>query len=232
MRHKLAMWWNAIFSYPAKHIETQQPSHDSYWESRGRTKPQVSPWQKQRADIFLRHVQEGSFSVSDIGCGDGSVLGYIKEKREGMTGVGVDGSSNALKHVREAGFVSVEADISDTDIVFPQADYTLLFEIIEHVPHAELLLARAREASTKGVCISIPNTGFFTYRLRMLFGSFPTQWIQHPSEHVRFWTLRDIKWWLNVQGIEGRVYTYEGVPILKHIIPSLFAAGIVVYIAT
>jgi hypothetical protein len=106
-----------------------------------------------------------------------------------------------------------------------------LFEIIEHVPDAEGLLAAVRNKATKGVFFSIPNTGFFTHRFRLLFGKFPAQWSERPNEHVRFWTLRDVTWWLNAQDItQFEVHTYEGVPYLKHVLPSLFAAGILVYI--
>jgi len=69
------------------------------------------------------------------------------------------------------------------------------------------------------------------YRLRLLFGKFPAQWRVHPGEHVRFWTARDLRWWLLAQGIENyKIFYYEGIPLLNKIVPSLFAAGFVVYI--
>ena len=47
-----------------------------------------------------------------------------------------------------------------------------------------------------GLIISIPNTGYIRDRLRLFFGLFPLQWAFHPSEHLRFWTIRDFKWWI------------------------------------
>ena len=62
----------------------------------------------------------------------------------------------------------------------------------------------------------------------MLFGKFPLQWASHPGEHLRFWTVSDVKWWLksanfNIESLE----LYEGIPILNKIFQSLFAQGIV-----
>lgn len=232
MRHKLGTWWNAIWKYPSDSISISAPSHDAYWESRGRKKVWLSPWQKARADIFLRCISSASPRVADVGCGDGAVLSYLNTKISDMQGIGLDDAPGALAHVREAGFETTLADVSKESVSLPEVDYTLLFEIIEHIPHAEVLVAEALRASSKGVCISVPNTGFFTYRLRMLFGKAPAQWVGHPSEHVRFWTVRDMKWWLQALSLTGKVYTYQGVPILNRILPGLFAAGMVVYIET
>lgn len=231
MRHKISAWWKAVWMYPQERISIEQPAHDAYWAARGRTRPELSPWQKERTDIFLRYIDTpNTQTISDVGCGDGAVLQYIQEKVPQVNGIGVDGAPGALAHVAEAGFETVRADVADTSVVLPEADYTILFEIIEHVPHAEVLVDRARKVSRKGVCISVPNTGFFTYRLRLLFGKTPAQWIQHPGEHVRFWTYADMKWWLRAQGIDAHIHTYQGVPVLRSILPGLFAAGMVVYI--
>ena len=50
-----------------------------------------------------------------------------------------------------------------------------------------------RSFPTATVLASVPNTGDIASRLRLLFGRFPKQWIVHPGEHVRYWTLRDFK---------------------------------------
>jgi 2-polyprenyl-3-methyl-5-hydroxy-6-metoxy-1,4-benzoquinol methylase len=124
-------------------------------------------------------------------------------------------------------------DLGSGAVQLPACDYALLCEIIEHVPDAEALLAAARRAARRGVFVSVPNTGFFTYRLRLLFGKFPAQWAVRPNEHLRFWTLTDMRWWLRAQGIhDATVHAYEGVPLLKHLVPNLFAAGIIMYIPT
>jgi len=65
-----------------------------------------------------------------------------------------------------------------------------------------------------------------------LFGSFPIQWRVHPGEHIRFWTYRDLKWWLKELDLYDRseIYVYEGIPFLNKIWKSLFGAAFVVEI--
>lgn len=234
MRHKLSHWLKLIFLYPAKSFSLRDDEYDAYWEARGRKERSLSAWQKQRADIALSLMEEGAAHIVDIGSGDGGVLSYMREKKKGVTGVGVDASDKALLLLEEAGFEASKQDFSlIEDLSVPESDYVLLFEIIEHVKDSEKLVLKALASSKKGVFISIPNSGFFTYRLRLLFGKFPAQWISVPNEHLRFWTLEDVRWWLRALKLLDRasIRTYEGVPVLRNILPGLFAAGIVIYIS-
>ena len=73
-------------------------------------------------------------------------------------------------------------------------DFITLFEVLEHVHNAEAVLMNIRKSFPEAtVLASVPNTGSLASRLRLLFGRFPKQWIVHPGEHIRFWTLRDFK---------------------------------------
>lgn len=238
MRHLISKWWNDIFRYPQKQIHFQPESHDVYWERRG-TNPAEgfappSLWQKERGDFVLsvlKKEQKEKIVCADIGSGNGSTLRYLASAIPNMEGIGIDGSSVMLKEIQRSGFTAVSADVSDPGFVPPPCDYALMFEIVEHVPLSERLIAASLETARRGVFVSFPNSGFFTYRLRLLFGKFPSQWLFHPSEHVRFWTLADVRWWLRACGWEGAVvHSYQGVPFLNRLLPGLFAAGIVLYI--
>ena len=110
-----------------------------------------------------------------------------------------------------------------------KTDHLLLLEVLEHLPHSEKVLATAYEKSRRGIFFSFPNSGFFIYRLRLLFGKFPMQWRVYPNEHLRFWTVADLKWWLRAQGYtEYDIFFYKGIPLLNRLWPSLFAAGLFV----
>jgi len=99
------------------------------------------------------------------------------------------------------------------------------------MPNAEKILEYIYRKAKIGVFFSIPNSGYFIYRLRLLFGKFPKQWSVFPNEHLRFWTLGDLKWWLCALGYKKyKIFCYKGIPILNILLPSLFAAGLVVYI--
>lgn len=234
----LKVWWHLMTGYPVETLRVIEASHyDEYWRSkRAGDLSRLSDWQKMRADIALRALPhaEAGLVIGDIGSGPGSVLAYIVRSLPGARGIGYDLSALAVEHLQSLGFDGVEFDVRDPAQLsrIKAADYNLLFEIIEHVPHSEALLRAALASARRGVFVSIPNTGFVTYRLRLaLFGKVPLQWRLTPDEHLRFWTLKDLHWWLRALGYgDAQVWAYQGVPFLNRLWPSLFAAGLVAYI--
>lgn len=225
-----------LFTYPVSHLSLESVDYDAYWQDkRGSTVGKLSPWQKQRADLVVRCLKEVKepFSVVDIGGGDGCIPHYLKEVLPIKRATIVDVSDVVLSRARADGFETVMGDINKVEdrALIPEADYIFMFEILEHIPDPEAFLALMRSKARKGVLFSFPNTGFISYRLRLLLGRFPLQWRLHPGEHLRFWTLTDLKWWLKAQGYTRyALHTYEGVPILKKVWPSLFAAASFVYL--
>ncbi|MDP3989548.1 MAG: class I SAM-dependent methyltransferase [bacterium] len=209
--------------------------YDRYWdEKRGRGLGRLSDWQQARADIvsaYLKHDQ--GLSIADIGCGDGSILRYIGERVSVSEMVGYDISTKALSKANDFGIKGYQFDINNPDYYYQlqEIDYCLMLEVLEHTIQSEKLLGAAYSSSRKGVFFSIPNSGFYFYRLRLLFGKFPAQWRIFPNEHVRFWTLSDLRWWLNALDYKGyTIHAYKGIPVLNKIWPALFAAALVVYL--
>jgi hypothetical protein len=81
----------------------------------------------------------------------------------------------------------------------------------------------------ESMIFSFPNTGYYAHRLRLLFGRFPMQWVTHPGEHLRFWTVKDVEWWLksmNYNLIDMKLY--KGLKLFNKIMPKLFSQGIVI----
>jgi len=168
----------------------------------------------------------------DIGAGNGMVLLHINSSRKLVKMIGADISKDALEMMKENGIQTIEVDISNIEHAnIPPVDYILMFELIEHIPNSEELLNWAVSSAAKGVLFSVPNTGFLFDRLRLLFGRFPLQWRLKPSEHIRFWTRTDMKWWLKEMGYRSyELHTYKGVTFLNKIFPGLFSEGLFVYI--
>lgn len=227
--------YRQIFLYPASRISIEDIDYDAYWkDKRGEKIGSISRWQRQRADIVIERIKnDRALTIVDVGCGDGSVVKYIQVRTNVARAIGVDVSEFALNKAKEFGLEIIHADVSTLKNfeIIPEADHVLLFEILEHLQDSELFLTRMEEKAKKGVFFSIPNIGFFSHRIRLLFGKFPLQWRLHPREHVRFWTLADLHWWMKALGYhEYEVVPYEGIPILNRFWPSLFAAGLLVYI--
>ncbi|MHB1330560.1 MAG: class I SAM-dependent methyltransferase [Minisyncoccota bacterium] len=231
--YKIKLDLKQIFSYPESLLKDHPTvDYDYYWEKRGRRGvSKLSSWQKQRADQVIKLVSRGDV-VLDIGCGDGAVLKYINDKTD-TKGIGADMSDAVLGAARKLGIDTRKVDIRDLKSIdsLPEVDFIIGFEILEHLPEPETLVLSLHKKARKGLLFSFPNTGYYAHRLRLLFGRFPLQWVVHPSEHLRFWTVADAKHWLSSLGLSlDRVILYEGLPTLNKIIPSLFAQGIIVYI--
>jgi hypothetical protein len=94
---------------------------------------------------------------------------------------------------------------------------------LEHIIEAELVLTALSRVSDR-VLVSIPNTGYWKYRIRLLAGRFPRQWMIHPAEHVRFWTLADFRLAASkMAGLKIELVIGVGSGCLGRVYPSLFA---------
>ncbi len=224
-----------LYRYPVATLSYEPIDYDAYWANKRESGlGKLSRWPKQRADMALLYMdRDTDISVLDVGCGDGAVLAYLKQHAHVSRAIGVDVSGAALKRASENGIETIRPE-SDVFKSLPQdlvVDYVLLFEVLEHVATPEEYLKQMLSIARKGVFFSFPNTGYIHHRLRLLFGAFPLQWQVHPGEHVRFWTYRDLVWWLQALGFNTyKVHVYEGVPVLRNMWPSLFGQALFVYL--
>lgn len=237
MRTVLANWWRTIVAYPQKALPLAGEDYDAYWNQKSPGRAVLSPWQKRRADLVVAGIMDDgtpSPVIADIGCGDGTILAYVARQIPGARVVGYDSSEVALTLARGSGVHEthrLDARTDRTLSAVAPCDYILLLETLEHLADAEEVLRTAVSKARRGVFVSVPNTGFFTYRLRLLGGKFPAQWIRFPNEHLRFWTLADMRWWTKALGfVDARVATYQGVPFLNRLWPSMFAGGLFVFV--
>lgn len=205
------------------------PDYDEYWRHRRNDMGVISQFQKQRTNWIIPKIKENS-TVLDIGCGDGGVLLYLMKHRK-FTPIGADISDRALAFLKSRGIQTIKCDLSNFNEIesLPEADHIILFEVLEHTRSPERLLKVLENKAKISIFFSFPNTGYFPYRIRMVLGRFVMQWRLHPGEHVRFWTYKDLRWWLKELGYENRTETaiYEGVPLLNRLWGSLFGMAFV-----
>lgn len=221
--------YKQLFRYP--NIQLAQVDYDTYWmQKRADGKlGSLTDFQLKRVDWITQRIKIGS-SVLDIGCGDGGVLFELQRRRQ-IVPIGIDVSNYVLEFLRSRDIQVLEMDSQDFEAIetLPVSDHVILFEVLEHTQNPERLLLAALKKAKKSVFFSFPNTGYFPYRLRLLLGSFPVQWRVHPGEHLRYWTLRDLHWWLEELKLteHSTIHSYEGLPGLNTLLPSLFAMGFV-----
>lgn len=207
--------------------------YKKYWEKRGRTNKSIlTTWQKDRAERILKIVNKGDV-IMDVGCGDGALLKFLIDSK-GVEGVGVDINEQILENAKSLGINTYKSDISDLSSLndLPVVDYIMGLEILEHMPNPEEFIIKMLPKAKKGMIYSFPNTGYYSHRIRLLFGEFPLQWIIHPGEHLRYWTVKDVHWWIKSLGLKlNSLVLYQGVPVLNKILPSIFGKGIIIHIS-
>jgi 2-polyprenyl-3-methyl-5-hydroxy-6-metoxy-1,4-benzoquinol methylase len=177
--------------------------YDKYWDARRKDGIHLNNFQQRRMELTLPYLASGD-RVLDIGAGDGSGLLYLQKQRPGLTVAATDFSDNSLKWLQQAGISAQFLDLTDAKALQQvidsfRPDHVLLFEILEHIPNPEKVLEILSQSKIKTILFSVPNTGHARHRLRLLLGRFPLQWCTYPGEHLRFWTLADMKWWLSTQ---------------------------------
>jgi methionine biosynthesis protein MetW len=198
-------------------------SYEEYWSD----DHSAGNAQDSRVAAFLSIVEPGS-SVMEIGCGDGTLLSILRDRsRAGVKGYDI--SANAVQKARAKGVAAEVRNVSTESFREDEcADYIIIADCMEHLPVPEDLLDRLRGRFRKALVISIPNSCYWRYRFRVLFGSFMVQWVAHPGEHLRFWSMSDMRWWLKELGFRVRSrYPTWGIPVLKHLWPSMFAQNVV-----
>jgi 2-polyprenyl-3-methyl-5-hydroxy-6-metoxy-1,4-benzoquinol methylase len=236
----LKRWYLLVFTYPQSTLDVHASlDYDEYWKTKrggielGRART-ITGNERMRADYVASVIGKNEpVTVGDIASGPGVIYNYLKDKIQVREYIGYESSEYALDVARSLGMTGVKFDINDEASIdaIKAADYYLMLEILEHIPHSEKVLDVLYKKAQKGVFFSFPNSGNILYRLRVLFGRMPAQWIKFPNEHLRFWTLKDLRWWLKALGYTNyHIHSYRGVPYLEKVWPSMFAGSFVVYI--
>lgn len=223
-----------LFFYPVPSWgEDGSLDYNLYWQKRRKSESnfELSAWQKQRADLVLPFLKDDDIVV-DVGGGGGEMLAYWKQFKK-VKGVCADYNEWALEQAKKKGLETLFLDLADEKSwdQIPFCDYLTGFEILEHLSNPEKFIFFVKKRVRKGMIFSVPNSGYYKHRLRLLFGRFPLQWIAHPGEHLRFWTVRDMLKWIDYLGLKSKkIIIYEGLPGLNRLWPSLFGQGLLIYL--
>jgi methionine biosynthesis protein MetW len=141
--------------------------------------------------LFIAEMVSPGARVLDIGCGDGTLLRLLAEKR-GIDGRGIELSQAGVNSCVAQGLSVIQGD-ADTDLVYyPDLafDYAILSQTIQatYAPHDVLkqLLRIGKRA-----IVSFPNFGHWRVRTQVMFGgqmpqtdNLPDRWYQTPNIHL------------------------------------------------
>ena len=152
---------------------------------------------RMRVDLQLiaSLIKPGS-RVLDVGCGDGSLLRYLVERRM-VDGRGLEISRDGVQSCLRQGLSVVQGDAEADLGNYPSGafDYVVLSETIQAMHHP---LAVLRELVRIGrfALVSFPNFGHWRCRIQLLFRgrmpvtkSLPLSW--HATPNIHFSTISD-----------------------------------------
>lgn len=160
---------------------TQAPVHDveSFEDERWRS---FSQPQEFRHAAALALITEGP--TLDIGCGDGLLLGLLKER--GIAAQGADISGEAVRQCMARGLV---AHVYDPVRPLPYADGSfetvVLLDVLEHVYEPESLLREAARVAHTDVIVGVPNFSSLPARMQVMRGLVPEN--NQPNKGHVYW---------------------------------------------
>lgn len=207
--------------------------YNDYWRVRGF---HINKKLKEREQIILSRIPVGA-SVLDVGCGN-SLLPIALNNNGCSVTVG-DISNIVLKGYEARGIKTFEIDLENIGAITLQTtyNYIILSEVLEHTRNPEEIIQKLRTYTTHFI-LTIPNSAFYRYRTHLMFGGrFFTQWVAHPSEHLRFWSHVDFVDWIRDMELilesteSSNGFSFFGLlPNLKNVWKNMFGHQIVYFV--
>lgn len=202
----------------------QKINYDTYWENRGF---KINEYLKDREKCILKLISPGS-RVLNLGCGNSRLA--LDLKKNNCDCAVADISGVVLKEFSHLGFQTISVDLTNVlSLRFPKNfDYIILSEVLEHLSNPEEVI-QTLSSQTDYFIFTIPNSAFIWFRMSLLLkGRFFTQWVYHPSEHLRYWSHIDFLDWLKAMKlIFIEAHASNGIRFLKDVWLNLFGFQIV-----
>ncbi len=151
----------------------------AFENKRWKSGPQLLEFRHRTAAAM---VLEGT--VLDLGCGDGLLLDLLRS--QGVSGVGLDASPEAIRTCAEKG-LEVQIHTLSGPLPYQDAsfDTVVLLDVLEHVYEPEALLTEAARVARKRVIVSVPNFSSLPARLQVLVGNVPEN--NRPRKGHLYW---------------------------------------------
>jgi len=129
-------------------------------------------------------------SVLDLGCGDGSLLRYLKETRS-VHGYGVEISDLDIVSCIANGVNVIQNDLDAglSDFEDGAFDFVILSQTLQATRYTEAVIQEMLRVGREGI-VSFPNFGYWKNRWNIFMGHMPVsrelpyQWYDTPNVHL------------------------------------------------
>jgi len=140
---------------------------------------------------IISELIENNTRVLDVGCGDGTLMKYLKDKKNVDTR-GLEISKNNVQHCTGKGLSVIEGNAEKDLHQFPNLsfDYVVLSQTLQAFYNPEKVIDDLLRLANKAI-VTIPNFGYWKVRIHLLLKgtmpitkNLPDEWYNTPNLHM------------------------------------------------
>ena len=145
---------------------------------------------KQEFKIIADLIEKNS-RVLDVGCGDGTLMEFLKTNQK-IDIRGIEISKNNVQKCIEKGLTVIEGDAEKDLSQFPDGsfDLVILSQTLQAFLNPEKVISELLRVGKKAI-VTIPNFGYWKVRLHLLIKgtmpvtrTLPDEWYNTPNLHM------------------------------------------------
>jgi len=161
---------------------------------------------KQEFKIISDFIEKKT-RVLDVGCGDGTLMEYLKTNKE-IDIRGIEISKNNSQKCVGKGLSVIEGDAEKDLTQFPNGsfDFVILSQTLQAFLNPETVIQELLRIGKKAI-VTVPNFGFWKVRLHLLIKgtmpitkNLPDEWYNTPNLHMC--TIKDFYNFCHDRGIK------------------------------
>ena len=140
---------------------------------------------------IIAQLIENNTRVLDVGCGDGTLMKYLKDNKN-IDARGLEISKNNVQVCIGKGLTVIEGNAEKDLQQFPNSsfDYVILSQTLQAFYNPEKVINDLLRVANKAI-VTIPNFGYWKVRSHLLFKgtmpitkNLPDEWYNTPNLHM------------------------------------------------